>query len=722
MLKSYISLLLIGGLTLTTTIKAQSFWGMTSRGGATDHGAIFKTNSTGGGYQLKYSFPEATGDNPYGDLLEASNGRFYGLTSDGGATGNGVLFEFNPLNGMYIVRASFNGTALGSDPRGSLVEGPGGKLYGMTTNGGLTTDGVLFEYDTITRVLTKKIDLNSATTGRNPEGDLFLASDGNLYGMNPQGGANGMGTLFRYVIATNSLTVMVHFSGPDGSVPDGSLIEPVNGMLYGCTKYGGTAGFGVLFAYDISLNIATAQCSFNGTGTGRNPSGSPLYAGNGKFYGMTQIGGANNQGVLWEWNPTNTTLTNLVNFNGTNGSYPLASVIQAGNGLLYGMTGMPFSGSAFSYDIMSGTLAQICTMGSQENGVDPHGSFIQSANGKLYAMTRYGGPSGYGSIFSYDLVSGDTKLQWSFVAHFYGALPERGLVPVGNGKLLGIGTVGGIYNFGTFFTFDTVTNVVTVLIQFDGTVMGKYPKGPPVLASDGIFYGVTEQGGLNNNGVLYAYDPGSGVITKKLDFPPAVSTSFGARPTLTMTEGINGMLYGTTLSGGTANNGTLFEYNYTINSVQKKIDFTGLNGENPMSTLARGSDGKLYGTTNTGGINDDGTIFAYDPLTDSLATLGDFSQTQTGRYPMQEQLLEYSPGIFYGVCSQGGSGNIGTIFQYDVAADTITRKYTFVQTGSNGWYPHGSLIPAPGGALYGMNWTGGTNGEGTIYRFTPRRL
>src|ERR1017187_6619779 len=96
---------------------------------------------------------------------------------------------------QYTKLLDFNGTTNGGSPKGSLMQATNGMLYGMTYNGGASTNcsygcGVLFQYNPTTNVYTKKLDFAGTTNGQNSYGSLMQASDGMLYGMTYQGGAN----------------------------------------------------------------------------------------------------------------------------------------------------------------------------------------------------------------------------------------------------------------------------------------------------------------------------------------------------------------------------------------------------------------------------------------------------------------------------------------------------------------------------------------------------
>ena len=98
----------------TSLLTAQTYWGMTSTGGTSDIGTIYSITETGT-FTKKHDFFRVSGGGPKCDLIQAGNGRLYGVTEFGGTNGVGTLFEFNPTTGVFTTLASFSNT-LGEQP------------------------------------------------------------------------------------------------------------------------------------------------------------------------------------------------------------------------------------------------------------------------------------------------------------------------------------------------------------------------------------------------------------------------------------------------------------------------------------------------------------------------------------------------------------------------------------------------------------------------------
>jgi uncharacterized repeat protein (TIGR03803 family) len=231
-----------------------TLYGMTFGGGASGDGTIFKITPSGTETVL-YSFssvvlPGTTLQTSNARLIQASDGNFYGMTSGGGAYGNGMIFNLT-LSGTETVLYSFaGGTTDGATPYGSLIQASDGNFYGMTSGGGAYGLGTVFK---ITPSGTESV-LHSfaggSTDGSSPYGNLIQASDGNFYGMTYGGGANALGTTFK-ITPSGTETVLHSFAGglTDGANPDGSLIQASDGNFYGMTNRGGAYGQGTVFVF-----------------------------------------------------------------------------------------------------------------------------------------------------------------------------------------------------------------------------------------------------------------------------------------------------------------------------------------------------------------------------------------------------------------------------------------------------------------------------------------
>lgn len=248
-----------------------NFYGTTVGGGtdltcASGCGTIFRISPTGSLTTLhNFSYP-TDGAEPFAALIEGSDGNFYGTTSGGGPNSfaEGTVFKMTPsgtLTTLYVFDS-----AHGGDPFGSLVQGSDGNLYGTTYAGGIhdcfNPCGTVFQITpqgSLT-ILHKFV----LTDGGGPSGALILASDGNFYGTTSIGGdvscnaPYGCGTIFR-ISPSGSLVTLHSFGGTDGAYPTGGLIQATDGNFYGTTFQGGANGKGTVFKLSLGLRRVRAR-------------------------------------------------------------------------------------------------------------------------------------------------------------------------------------------------------------------------------------------------------------------------------------------------------------------------------------------------------------------------------------------------------------------------------------------------------------------------------
>lgn len=280
------------------------------------------------------------------------------------------------------------------------------------------------------------------------------------------------------------------------------------------------------------------------------------------------------------------------------------------------------------------------------------------------------------------------------------------------GSIWGMTANGGSKRAGTIFEYNIATGVMEQRVSFNGTTAGFGPIGALCLAGNNKLYGVTERKGTYDKGVLFEFDISARRYTKKLDF----DGPNGSQPKAGMTLAPNGKLYGTTASGGANGRGVLYEFDPQTDTYTVKVNFTVTNGRHPGSALTLGSNGKLYGTTFMGGATDSGVIFEYNPATDVYTKLHDFDSGAAWA-----GVIEGQDGKLYGTMPTGGTGNHGHIYSFDLT----TRAYQHVHdfTGyPNGATPFGGrLCKLNNGMLYGLTDSGdqGNAGPGIIYSFDP---
>jgi uncharacterized repeat protein (TIGR03803 family) len=243
-----------------------NFYGTTHNGGASSYGTVFKITPNGTLTTL-HSFGDTGTDGayPYAGLAQAANGDFYGTTWAGGTQDDGTVFKITSSGTLTVLYTFCSQVRCidGTDPYGGLVEGTDGNFYGTTYNGGANGEGTVFKM-TPTGTLTTLHSFDDSD-GANPYAGLVQATDGDLYGTTYYGGANGDGTVFK-MTPSGSLTTLYDFcslSGcTDGSRPSAPLVQATNGEFYGTTIAGGSnindycaSGCGTVFSLNEVMEV-----------------------------------------------------------------------------------------------------------------------------------------------------------------------------------------------------------------------------------------------------------------------------------------------------------------------------------------------------------------------------------------------------------------------------------------------------------------------------------
>jgi uncharacterized protein (TIGR03437 family) len=182
-------------------------------------------------------------------------------------------------------------------------------------------------------------------------------------------------------------------------------------------------------------------------------------------------------------------------------------------------------------------------------------------------------------------------------------------------------------------------------------------------------------------------------------------------------RGSDGNFYGTTETGGAYNSGTVFKLS-PIGTVTTLYSFgAGPNdGFGPIGGVVQATDGNFYGTTANGGTNFYGTVFRLTPA-GALTILYNFGSTATDGLVPRAGLVQATDGNLYGSTLEGGTKNAGTIFRMTLPG-TLTIVHNFAGFGIDGAFPAAELVQAVDGNLYGTTNGGSTPSAPTIFKMT----
>ncbi len=369
-------------------------------------------------YNVIHEFTgEADGDMP-GELTMDRAGNLYGSAQQDLRGEAGVVFEMKALGAGWIFAPlyTFQGQADGSDP-GPVIFGPDGNLYGATQSGG-SCQSSIYGCGTVFKLSpppsscraafcawrkTNLYDLAGGMDGAGPVGPLAFGPDGSIYGVTRFGGAYGDGTVYKLTPANGGWTESVLHAfagGNDGIYPSDGVTLDQAGNLYGVTEMGGSNLAGVV--YEVSPSGAgwtEAVLHVFGSGSdGDYPLGGLIFDASGNLYGTTASGPGNGGGVAFTLTPGNAgwTETLLYTFAGEFLGGPAARLSFDSAGNLYGTTyADPPNGSVFKLAHVGGAWIETdMHLFDQGLGEYPNSNVLMDANGNLYGSTMEGGNFG----------------------------------------------------------------------------------------------------------------------------------------------------------------------------------------------------------------------------------------------------------------------------------------------------------------------------------------
>jgi uncharacterized repeat protein (TIGR03803 family) len=387
--------------------KSGNLYGTSCGGGSNSLGTVFKVAKDGSGYQVIRHFSGVDGQSPKAALVEGGNGSLYGTTRSGGTANFGVVFRMDKDGANFSVLHSFLGDADGANPIVQLTRTANGLLYGTTDSGSATTRGTIFKIDEDGNdySVLHAFAGSTAGDGQNPRGKLLMGSDGALYGTTFFGGKSLFGTVFRVAPDGSAYTILKTFTGRpgDGTSPSGGVIEGSDGRLYGTTIYGGSfPQGGIVFSLNKDGTGFVVLREFLGTDDdGTHPNGDLLDGGNGELFGTTQVGGILGRGTIFKINIDGSGYQVLHRFLGgaaADGMGPNSGLLLGSDGKFYGTT------------VLGGGLGQGCVYSLGPQTQPPQVGNIAVVQSTV-TLELTGNPGS-----QYDLGRSENLTNWSIVA------------------------------------------------------------------------------------------------------------------------------------------------------------------------------------------------------------------------------------------------------------------------------------------------------------------
>ena len=426
------------------------------------------------------------------------------------------------------------------------------------------------------------------------------------------------------------LTDIFRFDGANGNGPVAGLTIDTSGNLFGTTVRGGTDNAGTVFEISntgtaASPSYASAPAtlvSFDGSDGGA-PASELTADANGDLFGTTQKGGTTGDGTVFELKNNGSPAapnyasapTTVVSFDGGDGQTPVAGLTANAHGDLFGTT---FQG-----------------------GTDNAGTVFEVKNTGTATAPNYA--SAPTTLVNFDGDDGDALF--------------AGLTVDASGDLFGTTEAGGVNDDGTVYELKNngspaapnYASAPTTVVSFDGGD-GQTPVAGLTADAHGDLFGTTSQGGTDNAGTVFELKNNGSPAAPNYASLPSTLVSFDGtafdHPRARVILDSHGNLFGTTFNGGPDNLGTAFEIQNTgsvaapvYSSVPISLaNFDGPNGQFPAADLTEDVNGNLLGTTQFGGVGDNGAVFSI-----SGATTTNFSaQDTTTNTPFQTNGTPYS--------------------------------------------------------------------------------
>lgn len=294
---------------------------------------------------------------PEGGLVRDQAGNLYGTTSRGGSGQGGTVYELSPSNGTWTetVIYNFTGGVDGASPEGTLAIDAAGNLYGTTSSGGDSNNGVVFKLAPGAGGWTQSTlySFTGGNDGGQPTEGVILDPAGNLYGAASQVNGDDTGVVFKLTPGSNGWTQSILYSftnGNDGGDPESPLTRDQAGSLYGGGNAGGTGMAGVVFKVRPGATTGpslsapwTENVLYNFTGgdDGNGPNTGVIFDRSGNIDGATSQGGSGGFGVVYQLTPGNSGWSENVLYSftgGSDGGFPESTVVLDNAGNIYGTT------------------------------------------------------------------------------------------------------------------------------------------------------------------------------------------------------------------------------------------------------------------------------------------------------------------------------------------------------------------------------------------------
>lgn len=719
----------------TLTLTGGKLCGATAAGGTNNAGTLFAMNTNGSQYVVFHHFSGTPidGSSPLAGLIPVAS-NLYGTTYSGGSSNYGTAFCVPRPGPMPIISLSGN-LAFGLVPAGGTSQ----RMLTITNSGegALNVSGVVYPTGfsgswsgAIPAGGSTNVTVTFAPTDGGSYGGTVTVNSSAINGINTIS-ASGSGALPPVITSTSPLpggaagvpysqTLTATGGSPpyawamvSGSLPPGLVLAPGSGAITGTPamvtsvvfqvratdslSLSATQTFSLVIAVALPPQIITTSplppgivsipynCSL--IATGGTPPFTWTVISNSLPPGLDLAPGTNRITGTPATTATNDFLIQVADTMGLSatGSFRLVISASGSYALIHSFTGYPVDGE------------------------NPSGS-LTLVGPRLYGMTYGGGNNYYGTIFSLNQDGSD----YSFLHHFAGTYVDGGY-PYGSLTLMGstlYGTTsygGSNGAYGVAFTINPDASGYEFLHAFGDGNDGKNPYAAPTLV-DTMLYGAAAFGGTQGCGAIYAMTTNGAGYTLLHEFG---SGSDGVYPMARLTHS-DGMLYGTTASGGSYDGGIAYRISTNGSGYTLLHEFgNGNDGRNLYAPLTRVGS-KLYGATMFGGSHGNGTLFSMNTDGSHYTTLHSFAgKPNDGSWAFGE--LTPIGGVLYGTTLLGGQSDKGTVFAIYPDGSGFVVLHSFAGAPDDGENPYYGALTPVGGMLYGLTRMGGVSNFGAIF-------
>ena len=638
------------------------FYGIAVLGGTYDVGGAWKFDVNTMAYKKIGEFsnlPFGIGYRPLSNLIHGDGSNLYGVLSkrninQPASLDDGALYRINTVTDQLEFVHDLNSTDMVSTiltfPTGDIVYNPTlNTFYGTKLSSFPNWDahigGGVWAYNMTDNTVKYKLTIGYAETNilGSQVGGLVQGNDGKLYAFSKADGAYGFGTIIKYAPISNTFSKVLDLTGP--LYVQNSGFQVVGSKIYGSWEDDFNNPIQQMFSYDVMSGIMENILP--------NTAGLPGYAkeiqffvNNNKIIGRMTNGGTANAGSIFSFDLGTQVTTVLAENNSLQGRGMVGELLQVNDSILLGYTGMGGSlpnQPGFSADKLHelGDLVQI----NARTGVV---TFLPDAFKHTYFPASYNTDQ-ICLKFNRPLLASNGKLYYSYIHLGYAGNTYRlssytmgsntraeitaqnitnandyesvGLTEVATGKVLTCFR-------DSIYVWDINTNAFTTRkFSHNENAYGFY-KGNFLKASNGKIYGTTKVKGYDvnppvpvGNAVIFSLDPVNYNFTVEYTFPAGIKNcNAGLRE-------YNGKLYGSTNYGGTNNNGYLFSYTIATSTFAVLYNFNALTDGAGFEGEWAVLNNKLYATSYTGGPGGFGTLVEFNPATNALTVLKNLTMT-----------------------------------------------------------------------------------------------